>query len=316
VDRSEPSHRDDIAAEAALWYARLDSGSADTEAFETWRAESPLHAAAFARIAATDLALDRVSGLALQNDPDLRPRPILSRRGLLSAAAVALVGLIAGGVWFASAERASASTPVGGRKTVVLPDGGKIELNTDTKVSWKFDASSRRIWLERGEANVLVVSDHRPCSVVAGDMTVILSQGNLNARLNDRAVAIAVLKGDCAVSSGHGAGATATRVATGQATVSSAGLTRVHSLTDDDIQSISAWQKDELVFTGQTLSAAVDEYNRYLTRKLEIADPSIADIQLGGRFKTTDPQAFLAALQSSFGVQVKQEADGAIALSR
>ena len=315
MDHSEPSDRDDIAAEAALWYARLDSGSADRGAFEAWRDQSPRHAAAFARIAATDLALDRVGGLELADDPDLRPAWRLTRRDLITVAAATLVSLVAGGFWFASARRASASTPVGGRKTVTLRDGGKIELNTDTKVSWKFDGSRRRIWLERGEANLFVPSDRRPCSITAADTTVVLSGGNLDARLRNRAVTISVLKGDCAVSSVHAAGAV-TRVAENEAAISGAGVTRVHPLTDDDVQAISAWQKDELVFSGDTLGAAVDEYNRYLTNKLKIADPAIAGIRLGGRFKTTDPEAFLAALQSSFGVQVNRDSDGTVVLSQ
>ena len=315
MNSPKPSPQDKIAEAAALWFAKLDAGSADLADFEAWRAD-PRHAAAFARIAATDLALDRVNGLALQDDPDLKPSRRMSRRDLLSAAAVLVLGLIAGGIWFSSASRASASTPVGGRKTVTLPDGGMIDLNTDTKVSWKFDGASRRIWLERGEANVSVPVDRRPCSIFAGDTTVVLTGGSLNARLRNRAVAIAVLKGDCAVSAKGSVARTVTRIAPNESAVSGAGVTRVHPLSDDDIQTISAWQKDELIFNGETLGAAVDEYNRYLTNKLEIADPTLSGIRLGGRFKTSDPQAFLAALQTSFGVQVSSDSTGAVILSR
>lgn len=316
VDDTKPLPQDAITEAAALWFAKLDSGSADEAAFEAWRDSDPRHAAAFARMAATDLALDRVNGLAWRDDPDLKPAFRISRRDVLSAAAVLTVGLVAGGVWFSSVSRASASTPVGGRKTVALPDGGKIDLNTDTKVSWKFDGSSRRIWLERGEANVSVPVDRRPCSIFAGDTTVMLSGGNLNARLRNRVVAIAVVAGDCAVSAKGTVAGSVTRLASNEAAVSGASITRVRSLAPDDIQAITAWRQDELIFNGEPLGAAVDEYNRYLKNKLEIADPALTGLRLGGRFKTTDPQGFLTALQSSFGVQVSHGSDGTIVLSR
>jgi transmembrane sensor len=41
-----------IRDQASLWLARLDSGSADVEAFERWRDADPAHAAAFAKISA------------------------------------------------------------------------------------------------------------------------------------------------------------------------------------------------------------------------------------------------------------------------
>ncbi len=314
MNSPKPSPQDTIAEAAALWFAKLDAGSADLADFEAWRA-APRHAAAFARIAATDLALDRVNGLALQDDPDLKPSRRMSRRDLLSAAAFIALALIAGGVWLSSASRATAATPVGGRKTVTLPDGGTIDLNTDTKVSWKFDGASRRIWLERGEANVSVPTDLRPCSIFAGDTAVEFNGGSINARLRNRAVAISVLKGDCSVGPKDARGEQVTRVAANEAVVSGAGVTRVYPLSDDNIQAISAWQRDELIFNGETLGTAVDEYNRYLANKLEIADPALSGIRLGGRFKTNDPQAFLDALHTSFGVHVTHDSSGGVILS-
>jgi transmembrane sensor len=316
VNSPKPPPQDTIAEAAALWFAKLDAGSADRAAFETWRDADPRHAAAFARIAATDLALDRVNGLALHDDPDLRPAPRLSRRDLFAGAAAVIVALVGGGLWFASVSRASAATPVGGRKTVTLPGGGSIDLNTDTKVSWRFDDSSRRIWLEHGEAKIVVPVDHRPCSIFAADTAVVLSGGSVNARLRNRAVAVSVLQGDCSVGPKGAADGQVTRVASNEAAVSAGGVTRVHAMTDEDLQAVSAWQRDELIFDGETLGAAVDEYNRYLTNKLEIADPALSGIRLGGRFKTDDPQGFLAALQSSFGIQVTHDSDGAVVLSR
>jgi transmembrane sensor len=64
---------------------------------------------------------------------------------------------------------------------------------------------------------------------------------------------------------------------------------------------VSAWRRGEIVFQGAPLGAVVEDYNRYLTKKLVIADPELSKLRLGGRFTNSDPSDFLNTLSSSFG---------------
>lgn len=310
--------REAINNEAALWHARLDSGTADTEQFDAWREADPAHAAAFARIAATADALDELRGLTFADDPDLREAQTIDRRQFLPWAAAVVVAAGGVGLWGATQARASASTPIGGRKTVRLPDGGQLDLNTDTRVSWKFDRSSRRIWLERGEIALAVPADSRPCLLFAAGQTITMASGGLNARLRNPAVDITVTNGECAVKaqsvSGSRTGTTLVRA--GEAALSAADMTRVRQLSDSDLQFTTGWRNGELIFDGQTLRVAVAEYNRYLENKITIIDPELADIHLGGRFVTHDPKDFLAALEGSFRIRVQRLPNGAVALTR
>jgi transmembrane sensor len=68
-----------------------------------------------------------------------------------------------------------------------------------------------------------------------------------------------------------------------------------------------AWTAGHLAFQGETLDDAVQEFNRYNQRQITIADPSIVKLQVGGSFRTTDLDSFIAALQHSFGIRVQVE---------
>lgn len=313
VNANDNSSRQAVNDEAALWHARLDSGTADEREFEAWRNADPLHAAAFARIAATADALDSLKGIDLGDDPDIAQPPRQNRRQFLVWAAgfVGLAGSLS--FWTLTNSRAQASTSIGGRKSISLPDGSQMTLNTDSKASWKFDTKGRSIWLERGEIGVVVMPDKLPCFIYAGSGIVSLTQGDLNARLRGKTLDLTVLKGDCLISK---ADRKPEKVATGEAALAGPADTHIRPVSASDIQFTSGWRQGALVFDGQTLGVAVEEYNRYLKDKIVIADPELASVRLGGRFTTHDPKDFLASLQSSFGIHVSQGDSGSVLLTR
>src|SRR6185312_12527900 len=92
-----------------------------------------------------------------------------------SAAAVMLVGVAAtaGYYKFTASNVSTYATAVGGHRTLTLPDGTVIELNTDTVVSITNDLAQRRVWLTKGEALFEVKHDARhPFTVIASDHKV------------------------------------------------------------------------------------------------------------------------------------------------
>ena len=54
---------------------------------------------------------------------------------------------------------------------------------------------------------------------------------------------------------------------------------------------------------GEKLSDVVAEINRYNDRKLQVTDPDIAGLHIGGTFQATDPDGFAKALESTFGIK-------------
>jgi hypothetical protein len=70
-----------------------------------------------------------------------------------------------------------------------------------------------------------------------------------------------------------------------------------------EIERLLAWVDGEIAFDGETLEEATDQFNRYNWRKLRVADPAIAAVRIGGRFKSTNVNEFVSALHRLFGVR-------------
>jgi transmembrane sensor len=70
------------------------------------------------------------------------------------------------------------------------------------------------------------------------------------------------------------------------------------------------------MFRDQTLSSAVEEFNRYNVRKIVIADPAVAGLKVEGNFRATNVEAFVRLLESGFPVQASVEEDRIVLNSR
>jgi transmembrane sensor len=304
--------RDALIAEASLWLARLDAGRASEQDLDAWRQADPRRAAAFAEVATAWTRLDALRGA----DDQAVPKP--SRRAWLSGGA-ALAASLVGGAYLGRDVllRDRVVTRVGERRTLALPDGSSVELNTDTEVFWRFDRERRRLWLSRGEAALMIVHDQlRPFELFTAQGLARLAAGQFNARLRPASLDLIVLAGQAAVRTASGA-AQAQVVGPAdarQALEITASRIAVVATPEAQVQSVQAWRRGEIVFEGQALSAAVEEYNRYLTRKLVIGDARAGALRLGGRFLTGDPDSFLDALRTTFGVRIVEDGPSRILL--
>lgn len=306
-DSSAPSPLDDapddIAAQAASWLTRLDMGVADQEAFERWRDADPRHAVAFAKAAALWSDLARV-GRALDQPASVpAPGPRLSRRRLLEAAGIGAVTVLGGGAATRAFARQRLVSAVGQRLNRHLADGAIMTLNTDTEVRWREHRDRVEVWLQRGEVG-LTPAD-RPFVLRASAETVHLQpRGRYNARMRGPVIDVTVLSGRAMTSS------VSAMSAYNLTLTASGALTRPTAAPE--LLSIEAWPRGEVVFEDEPLSVAVEEYNRYLSRKLMIVDPQLAAVRVGGRFTSSDPADFLQALSASLGVTARRVGDDVI----
>jgi transmembrane sensor len=78
-----------------------------------------------------------------------------------------------------------------------------------------------------------------------------------------------------------------------------------------DIDRRLAWTRGQIWLNETTLTDAITEFNRYNSRRFVIADPSLATLRVGGSFATTDPKAFVAALERVFGIRALSVQDSA-----
>ncbi|MDC7682158.1 DUF4880 domain-containing protein [Asticcacaulis sp. BYS171W] len=307
-----PASADDIAETAAQWFARMDSGEGSHADFEAWRDADPQHAVAFAKVYASMRQLEKLRGLTAPIEP--LPRP--TRRGFLTTgrAAAAVIGAIAIGalaINFGN-SRVQAETAVGERKIVPFPDGGQVELNTNTKAAWKLDKGRRDLWLERGEVAIKVAVGAQPLRLRAGKNVAELGPGEYVARLRDQSLDLISLSGAATVEAAMGK---VVQVGAHQGLLLTPETDRVRPVSPDDVNFLTGWRNDELVLNGQVLSEVVEELNRYGDKKIIIANPELGAIPVGGRFTNRDPAKLLAGLEASFGIHVTQEGHSII-LSR
>ncbi len=99
----------------------------------------------------------------------------------------------------------------------------------------------------------------------------------------------------------------ATQVAAGSAARMHDDAVFVEQQKPSQVDESLSWRSGYLVFHETPLAEAIAEFNRYNTRKIVIADPSIATLRIGGRFRFADSGAFLWLLQNGFPINVAQD---------
>jgi transmembrane sensor len=234
-----------------------------------------------------------------------RFRALATSRLAASVTVLAITTLGGVGAWYAVEQRNTQtySTHVGEFHRVLLEDGSSIQLNTDTEVRVRYSARYRHVDLMRGEALFQVAKNkEKPFDVEAGETTVRAVGTAFTVRLHEAGanerVDVVVSEGRIAINPPS----TQTYPAGSVATVRN-GRVDATMAEADDITSKLAWTTGRLMFQGEKLSDVVDELNRYNQRKLQVTDPDIAELRIGGTFQATDPDGFARALGATFGIK-------------
>ena len=89
---------------------------------------------------------------------------------------------------------------------------------------------------------------------------------------------------------------------------------QIDTLEEQELERRLAWRSGYLVFSGDPLVQVVEEINRYTTMNVEISDPVLRDIKIGGRFKVGELDAMLSVFESSFAIRVSRLDDQHIQL--
>jgi transmembrane sensor len=310
-------------AEAADWFAKLNRRSVTTQSlydFRDWKADDG-NAAAFARVEASSKAVD-----ALAHDPDIKaataealrrhplPRPKARWVGLApAAAAIGLLVVAAGLVWFETAVRPTYTTAVGEQRLVVLSDGSRVRLNTNSQVRVQYRPGERRVALTRGEAFFEAAHDAARPFVVAADGARVRAIGTkFDVRRDASAVSVTLVQGQVQVRR-DGQSAAATLAPNQQLTVTGQGISVPRPA---DAVEASSWTTGHLTFRGVPLRDAVAEVNRYSPRKIVLEDADrVANEPVSGVFDVGDTGAFVTAVTTVFDLQAKAPGEGVIRLA-
>lgn len=308
-----------IEAEASRWLAARDARSPSPEddaAFDRWIDQDIRHRVAYLKLESAWHRSDRLRELQPLDrriDPDLlRPHGMRGRWPMAMAASVVLA-LVVASVFLARWQAwEHYETPVGGFSRIVLEDGSVIDLNTDSDVRVRIGSRQREVRLVRGEGRFQVAHDAaRPFVVSAANADVRAVGTAFSVRLRQpQQVDVLVSEGIVAIDAARLAHAPP--IHAGEAAVVLPDRMSVRRLEAQQLESRMAWTTGRLQFRGDSLGDAVGEFNRYNRRHLRLADPTLAQLRVGGTFNATDPESFAAALASTFNLQVAHDTDAIV----
>jgi transmembrane sensor len=235
-------------------------------------------------------------------------------RSVLSAIAASFLLAIALGFgaygWLQREPRFE--TGVGGLEVVSLADGSIVTLNTNSEIGVEVTETERRVSLRKGEAFFEIAKDAaRPFVVTVGVQRVVALGTKFAVRRDDGTgehIRVVVTEGRVRVGPADGASAEVSSAeigAGGVARTSDAGVLVQHASVRP-IEEYLSWRSGYLVFRDTTLAHAIGEFNRYNTRQIVIADPTVGAIEIGGNFRSTNVDAFVRLLEDGFPIHAEE----------
>lgn len=316
---------------AADWLIRLQDAPEDealVAAWLQWCEEDPHNLEDFraaqsvwhAAVPAPTAVRDRVS----------RPKRLLRRvaaphrRGPVRIA-VGLAGtlLLALGIgWTVLVRQAdelssqSYATAVGGAGSALLPDGSRVELGADSRITTFYTAKQRRVSVDFGEAYFSVSKDpQRPFLVAAGAMQVTAVGTAFNVRRHPDRVVVAVSEGKVELDSNeqHDDASRPHEIAP---TPLQAGQQAVYDGSSQSIEvasihlaDVASWRHGVLKYVHEPLGNVVLDLNRYYSKHIVIADARLSEMPFTGAVFSTRIDDALHALEGVFPLRIQEYSD-------
>lgn len=301
-------------AEAAAWLAHLrgpDRTAAVERGFRRWLQAEPAHRQAFEDLSERMELVDRFKTRLMQQRSGKVTATSLWRDRLIKVAAVLAVSVI--GTW-AQYQFAGIATDVGEQRTLTLEDGSRVYINTDSRLTIRYDKQQRRVDLRKGEALFEVAKDaSRPFIVRTGNREVQAIGTSFVVRRDEAWVSVTVLEGKVRVGDeADSAARDFIPVASGQRlTLSSRGP----QLDQPAMDRVAAWRGGRVAVDDMRLDEAVIEMNRYSEVKLVLADPAAGGLRVGGFFRIGDSASFARAVAATYGLKVAERDQQIVILS-
>jgi len=259
--------------------------------------------------------------------PASRPRRTWIGVGFATAAAAALAMWL--GVFSSSY---TVETGQGERREIALSDGSVVKVDPETQLRIRFDSQSRQIDLRRGRARFRVAKNPARPFLVHADGTVVRAVGTeFGVEHRSRGIVVTVVEGRVAVLphereafpfrdlasgqppsdstpatapvAGGSSWASSVILSAGQqVTVTRSGF--AEGVRDVNAERELSWAEGRLTFENDSVASVVETFNRYNNLQIHVADPALADRTMSGVFDASDPESFIAFLQSVTSVSV------------
>lgn len=308
--------------QAIHWMLSLRESGNDpvlSQQCERWRNAEQEHEQAWQRVMSLhqDLDLRAVTGagVALQT-LETSQRRLHRRQALKLLSGAALVGSTS---WLAndldtlSAWTSDYATATGERRTVRLPDGSLLQLNTRSAVDLAFTEQQRMVHLKQGELMLTcsqTTYQGRPLLVQTRDALLEGFEGRFVVSQDADCTRVSVSQGRVAI---H-------RPGTGELQWMADGQNwRIDALGAQHLAQVdmdaAAWAEGLIVTRDMRLADFLVQVSRYRHGYLGCSD-DIADLRLSGVFRLEDPDQLLQLLPQTLPVQLRQRTRWWIRLER
>jgi transmembrane sensor len=223
----------------------------------------------------------------------------------------------------------SYQTAIGEQSTVMLPDGTKMTLNTNTSVTVAYSDQQHLLHLTQGELHVSVAKDkNRPLSVMAGGKVIqaigtefnieITSQQKIELVVTEGKVKVGIQqKPEKQIASIEPLTLPrdALTVSAGEEIMLGEAKEQITEVSAEDIAVKLSWQKGNLIFRGESLEEAVREVGRYTSVEFVFMDENLKKMRVAGLYKAGDVQGLLATLRENFDIVSQRDGNGKVLLS-
>lgn len=303
---------DAIDEAAVTWFARLrdDAADADTHAqHAAWLAADARHRGAWNDIGLLWSGMERpFSDMPVrEGEADhILASSALPRHGWRFAsrhvARAAMLFLALGGLWTLTPSGlfADQRTAVAEHRSMVLPDGSRVELAAYSALSENFQPQSRNVTLHGGEAYFSVTGNRkRPFRIAVGDGQIMVVGTAFNVKQAADAVTVSVAEGKVDVMAPTGR---TVRLTAGQSVrYDGQGIGRPMTM---DPANIALWRQDRLVFDNIPLTDVVRDLERYRRGHIMVMGRGVDQIRATGMFDIHRPDAALDTIARTLPVRV------------
>lgn len=303
-----------IADEAADWVVRLASGvmtDTDRADFQRWQDLSPVHRAALEKEQQFWESLEALrpafAEVANKYPAEVVVSKVFPRRshrvwhGAI-AATLLLLAMFLGLFWPAAGDY---STVAGEVRTVSLPDGSSVVLNTRTRIAINFSEQLREITLLQGEAWFDVAPNpQRPFRVYAAGGYTEAVGTSFNIRTRNEQVLVAVTSGQVKVEAAAYTGRFAPVFASKGETLTYTKKGARGPAIAQVSEHLLAWRQGWIEIDELPLPEALAELNRYLPGKVVLIAPALGDVQVSGSFRQAQLVDALDALAATQQLKV------------
>jgi transmembrane sensor len=330
------SKGEEIEAAAANWLARRDRGMStdEVQAFARWRTADARHEEAVTELELVWGALDdlsvvngqqRAGGIAAvpPASHSVSTRPTLARWWPLCGLAAMLAIMVGVVVWRGATPPEENvlrfATQIGEQRTVALPDGSTVQLNTNTILHARYGSTQRALTLERGEAYFEVKKDAaRPFVVMAGRAEARAVGTAFTVRLRETASEVLVTEGRVrfGAKDGKSEGVELTARQFASLPMKGPAVAQVRVLEEAEYDRRIEWREGRITFSNIPLPDVLAEFGRYHWKQLRLVDDTARELVIGGRVEVANLSGFLTLLEASCDIVVIAETPDAIVLAK